>query len=871
MRAFARSVTLCLLLSAGVHAQAPKQGPVSGAQRLVTVEQALARGDYALAQKILAPLVRSKLPRALALQGQLLMSRGERAQAAELFHRVIDLYNAGSIEDDDAEGMWAVAEAAHGLGAFRDANQAFVSAVRAAPKNVDIELAWVELFLEKNDFANAQTGVLKVLAIDPAQPRALERMARLRIEQNAPLPEVESLLDRAQAADPQLSSVHVTRAAIALRDEDLPLADAELDAAIKLNPRDLEALSVRAAVRLLADDEPGFTRAVQQVLSENPRFSRMYSIIATYAEWEHRYADLVSLSDEALKLDPDDAYAHATRGLNLLRVGREAEGLDALREAWSRDHYNVLVYNTLNLYDDIISKQYVSSEAPPFQLRVHKDERALLARYAVPLLQRAYADMQARYRFTPATPTWVELYASPEHFSVRTSGLPRLGLQGVCFGRVLTALSPGGGEFNWGQILWHELSHVFHVQLSKSRVPRWFTEGLAEYETKRARPEWKREDDRPLYDALLADQLPSLAQMNHAFTHARNPQDLMVAYYGSSVAVEYIVTRFGFEKIPQMLEAFGRGQDLEQACKEVLGIGLAQLDHDFKSTLRGDLEKRYSGDLRVDADQFRDLSAAAKAAEAPGASAQDRAAYAMALALANQDGKAQAVASAALAQDPKQPLALFTRAHLALKHADLATSEAALAALLAQGLDGYQIRMLLARTVHKLGDDPRALEHLTRAERIDPNRTEAYELDAELSAALHDRTRQQSALLQLSFLDQHARAPLLELLTLLAQNREYALLLERSEAGLYLDPKNPELHRLRAEALANLSTHSAPNAQRASLEDAFSEARLALELASSPEAQKRARVTLEQLKNRAQSRPVTPPSGSSQAKSPVSR
>ena len=59
----------------------------------------------------------------------------------------------------------------------------------------------------------------------------------------------------------------------------------------------------------------------------------------------------------------------------------------------------------------------------------------------------------------------------------------------------LAAISPKAEPFNWGNVLWHELGHVFAIQLSKSRVPRWFTEGLSEYETVRARPEWRREND----------------------------------------------------------------------------------------------------------------------------------------------------------------------------------------------------------------------------------------------------------------------------------------------------------------------------------------------------------------------------------------
>jgi len=93
--------------------------------------------------------------------------------------------------------------------------------------------------------------------------------------------------------------------------------------------------------------------------------------------------------------------------------------------------------------------------------------------------------MRDRWGFAPAGPLRVELYADRAQFSVRTTGLPNLGVQGVSFGKVITGLSPRGGPFNWGQIVWHELCHVFHLQLSKNHVPRWFTEGLAD-----TRPHW---------------------------------------------------------------------------------------------------------------------------------------------------------------------------------------------------------------------------------------------------------------------------------------------------------------------------------------------------------------------------------------------
>ena len=143
---------------------------------------------------------------------------------------------------------------------------------------------------------------------------------------------------------------------------------------------------------------------------------------------------------------------------------------------------------------------------------------------------------------------------------------------------VVTALSPKAAPFNWGQIIWHELSHVFHLQLSKGRVPRWFTEGLAEYETTLARPEWKREDDRLLYDALTSGRLPQLETMNRVFTLARTPRDLMTAYYTAFVAVKYIATRFGMERVRTMLALWGAGKSTPEVVEQALGVTLAYPD-----------------------------------------------------------------------------------------------------------------------------------------------------------------------------------------------------------------------------------------------------------------------------------------------------
>ena len=55
-------------------------------------------------------------------------------------------------------------------------------------------------------------------------------------------------------------------------------------------------------------------------------------------------------------------------------------------------------------------------------------------------------------------PVGVELYAERENFGIRTSGLPQIAIQGVCFGKTLAAMSPANESFNLGMTLWHEMA-----------------------------------------------------------------------------------------------------------------------------------------------------------------------------------------------------------------------------------------------------------------------------------------------------------------------------------------------------------------------------------------------------------------------------
>jgi tetratricopeptide (TPR) repeat protein len=127
------------------------------------------------------------------------------------------------------------------------------------------------------------------------------------------------------------------------------------------------------------------------------------------------------------------------------------------------------------------------------------------------------------------------------------------------------------GKFNWGSVVWHELGHVWALQISRNRVPRWFTEGLSTYEEKQGYPGWDRELEVEIFNAWHGKQLKKIKEL-----HAGG--DLLNLYLYGSLIHEFIATKWGFDTNVRMLRMFGEGKDTETVFKEALGITTDQFD-----------------------------------------------------------------------------------------------------------------------------------------------------------------------------------------------------------------------------------------------------------------------------------------------------
>ncbi len=797
----------------GDYARATQSHPAVDASEATRAPAALikarahrAQGQLELALQALDPLVAANHHEGRLLRGELLLEQGKRQAAEPELMSLIDAYNDDAIPSDDGHGLSLVGRAAALLRSPEDANDAYNQAEQAAEASLQTLLWRAELFLDNHDPTHAEAVLTELLERAPNHPEALVWLANVRLEEALDFDEAKRLIDQALELNPRLPRAFAVRAAIALRDMDLEAAAEHIQAGLSINPRDLTLLSLLGAKHFLADDAERFAQSKQQVFTLNPQYARFFTIVGIYAEWEHRYDEIVELMRDAVSIDVDDAKAHAQLGLNLIRGGDDRAGLHSLRTAFAKDPFNVRVYNTLNLYEKVIPTAYVDVASELFRFRYPKEERAVLERYVPDLMTRAWAKMTKSYDFTPSKPIGIELYAERENFAIRTSGLPHTAIQGVCFGKTLASMSPRHEQFNLGMTLWHELAHVFHIQLSKNHVPRWFTEGLAEYETLTERDEWARERDSELYEALRDGRLPKIGAMNEAFTRAEHIADIAVAYYASTQIVRMLGEQYGYPKLRQMLVLWGEGKRTESVVQEALGASTQQLDAQFQRYLEERLA-RFSTQFVPVQRIGNPERVVAHAKE----NQHDAKALVQLTLVALDNGEVDAAAhavKAALELEPEQPDALWLKGKIALKRGNSIVAGSVANRLLELGHDGYQTQMLRARAAELGGDETTRGDALTKAYGHDPQQSEAIYGLWKMARDQRDGAAELEWLRALARLEEHAGQVYRALIHRLLQADRAHEAVEVGASGVYADLEDPRMFVAYARALEAAGRHA---------------------------------------------------------------
>jgi cellulose synthase operon protein C len=731
---------------------------------------------------------------------------GERAALAPLLSASYDDWSAGRVDRTRPAELIAIATAVRLDDNWKDASDVLREAVRSDPRDVAANLDWGAVLLEKHNATDAEASFKAVLAIDPDNPDAHFGLGRVALEDRYDATTARAEIARTLAVNGAHAGALALRAELALDAEDFAAARRDVAAIRRSNPRDPGAARIEATAALLLDDRDGFARARQIDLDLHPHDGRFFAFVAEALSRQRRYDDARAIAVEGVAADPDDAACLSTLATSLLRLGQEGPGLETLRRAWKRDPYNLRTYNLLDLYEKVIPERYVTIASAHLRFRIEPATRPAIEEVVAPFLEERYRAYVARYGFEPAGPVTFELYGDPRHFAVRTVGLPAIGVSGVCFGRVITSQAPGNHAFNWGMVLAHELAHVFAIELSRSRVPRWFTEGLAEVETMRARPEWTRHDDVAVYGALRRGELPPLADLSNAFVDARNGDEATRAYAQAGLAVDFLERRFGFAAIRSALVAYGRGERGAAVLERMAGRPAAEIEAAFRADLAqrfGQYDKQY---LPSQSLAESNLPAARTAAARSAHQAARRGVAA--LAADDLEGARRALSSGRAIPHPSsddQADLLFLAGEIALARRDADAAVAAFEGLLdvaPPSHDGYDVQVRLALAEIHRQRQPAAEAHLRRAVAFDPARVEPHALLAELYGS-EQRAADQLDELEAAFrLDPQNDSAAKQIVFNEARTGRPTRVIELASIAIFIDPADADLHAALGRALA---------------------------------------------------------------------
>jgi tetratricopeptide (TPR) repeat protein len=643
-------------------------------------------GKDAAARAKLEPLANAnRLGDAAVELGLLEIRHGQRQQG----YQRLDVI-ASHRTFNNADDYFRLARAARGIREFMLSNDAFLR-IQSEPR-ADIQTEWGDVAHQRFKYGDATTSYTEALNHDRNWVRAYIGLARALAEDD---PEAaRNALTAARKLAPNHPDVLVLAAE---RELEIPDADAAaklLDEAAAVRADFVEEAALRAAVAYARNDLAGIETAAARVRAIDATSALAYRRAGQQAARAYRFEDAAELARKAVAIDPDDPYAQFDLGLYLTRTGDEKAARVALERSWDLDRSSPLTKNLLDVLDRIDTFETVTHGE--FIFKFPKNEAAVLRTYALPLADEAAKVFGARYNFKPSGPILIELFDIHDDFAVRTVGLGGLvGALGACFGKVIVMDSPRArpqGEFSWQATLWHELAHVYSLQASQYRVPRWLTEGISVYEEYKRVPAWGRELALEFAAQHARGRSFGVKALPDAF---KRPESLALAYFEASLLVEHLVELNGDAGLRTLLAAYAAG-DKDPAA---FARAFARSVDDVEKSFRTFVDTRFAALGRA-------------MAEPPGKPAADDIPGLRALA----------------AQAPGNFLVQITLGRALMRAGDLAGAREPLeraATLAPQASGSGSPRGLLAEIAEREGDLPAARAHLRQLLDVDHANVEA--------------------------------------------------------------------------------------------------------------------------------------------------
>lgn len=487
------------------------------------------------------------------------------------------------------------AEAAWALGDIPRANQVFRDSLQNNERAVQPRVRWARLFLQTHQYSDAADLFGDALRIFPNDVHAKLGLASVFAERFEG--QARPLIQEALQQDGDLLEAQLLTASMDIEEGQVEAAGQALDRATRLATREklppLEVYSLRASLEMARGGKP--EPWIKRTLDYNPRYGGIFQRLAHFEIMRRRYREATALLRRAVEVQPDLWAAHAELGSNLLRLGLIDQARTHLQAAYSGDPYSPTTVNSLRLLDRI--GEFELTETPvdigqdnyQVRLRLHRKEAEVLRPYVLDLARGSIESFSRRYGFKLREPVTVELYPDHDDFAVRVAALPGIGLLGVTFGYVVAMDSPSGratGDFHWGSTLWHEMAHVFTLEVTDHYVPRWLSEGVSVFEEWRTGPTPGVAVPPDAIAALDKKQFLPITELDSGFIRPSYANQVQVSYLQSGLTCLFIEQRWGFEQLAALLRQFDRSRSTASAIEATFKISPAAFDKEFDTFVR---------------------------------------------------------------------------------------------------------------------------------------------------------------------------------------------------------------------------------------------------------------------------------------------
>ncbi|HHU86757.1 MAG TPA: hypothetical protein GXZ25_08110, partial [Peptococcaceae bacterium] len=195
--------------------------------------------------------------------------------------------------------------------------------------------------------------------------------------------------------------------------------------------------------------------------------------------------------------------------------------------------------------------------------------------------EKFYQPITEDFGYTPRGRIPIILYSTKQELNQSFGWDASESAMGVYWAGVIRVLSPGAwvAETEADRVrevfvssgpVAHELTHLMVDYLTGGNYPRWFTEGVAQYE------EYKLTGftlSKP--EDSLKPPLYSMQELSRDFD---NLADQTRAYSQSLAAVQYIVSQYGDDALAGLIKELGLGCSFSQAAEKVLQLDDTQFE-----------------------------------------------------------------------------------------------------------------------------------------------------------------------------------------------------------------------------------------------------------------------------------------------------